>query len=173
MVGLAFVTAIMFDAGLVLAAPAGAAAAPTASKERSRLEELFIWKTSEELKLAPATEQKYSETIYALNARRHDANAKMDTALSALGQAKTKAQAEKALTAHRTALKEVQAVQTAEIEKLRPLLGPEKLAQYIVVKNSILEKLKAMLAAPAPTASPASVAQPSATVVPTPNPASK
>lgn len=135
-------------------------AAPAPSKERSRLEELFIWKTSEELKLAPAVEVKFTETIHSLNSRRREANAKMDAALASLAQAKTKADAEKALNAHRAALREVQAVQSAEIDKLRPLIGPEKLAQYIVVKSSILEKLKSMLAAPTAPPSAASASGP-------------
>lgn len=139
--------ALLFGVGVttyaVPAVPAGAS-----SKERSRLEELFIWKTSEELKLPPSSEQKYAETIHSLNSRRREANSKMDEALASLAQVKTKAETEKALAAHRAALREVQAVQTAEIDRLRPLLGPEKLAQYIVVKSSILEKLKTMLAAP-------------------------
>jgi hypothetical protein len=132
------------------------------SKERSRLEDLFIWKTSEELKLAPADEQTFTDVIHDLNKRRHQANAHMDSALARLSSAKTKAETEKALAAHRAAVKEAQAVQIAELDRLKPLLGPEKLAKYIVTKNSILEKLKAMLAAPAPasaTPSPAAAAK--------------
>ena len=130
-----------------------------ASKERSRLDALFIWKTSEELKLDAPTEQKFTEVIESLNARRRAANLKMDESLAQLSHAKTKAEAEKALNAHRAALREVQATQSSEIDRLRPLLGPEKLAQYITVKNFILEKLKTMLAAPiekAPQAMPPS-----------------
>lgn len=130
--------------------PPTANASTTDAKERNRLEELFIWKTSEELRLAPNEEQKFTEAIHQLNQRRKEANAKMDAALSALSAAKTKVEADKALTAHRAALKDMQAAQTAELDKLKPLLGSEKLAQYIVVKNSILEKLKTMLAQPAP-----------------------
>jgi Spy/CpxP family protein refolding chaperone len=125
-----------------------AAAGATDSKERTRLEELFIWKTSEELRLAPADEQKFTDAIHDLNKKRKEANAKMDAALTALASAKTKVEAEKALASHRAALRDSQGVQNAELDRLRPLLGPEKLARYVVAKNSILEKLKSMLAAP-------------------------
>lgn len=128
-------------------------AAKPDSKERSRIEELFIWRTSEELRLAPIEEQKFTEAIHALNKRRREANERMDAALVTLSNAKTKAAAEKALAGHGAALREVHAVQLAEIDKLRRLLGPEKLAQYLVEKNSILEKLKTMLAAPQEPAS--------------------
>lgn len=160
-----FIIATLPVFGATPAASGGAVAANL--KERSRLEALFIWKTSEELKLDPATEQKFTEIIQSLNTRRRDANAKMDSALVSLSQAKSKADAEKALRAHRSALREVQAVQTAEIDKLQPLLGPEKLAQYITAKASILDKLKTMLSAPgtatsAPSAAAAGASAPQA-----------
>ncbi len=150
------------------------------SKERARLEELFIWKTSEELKLAPAEEQKFTDIIHDLNKRRREANARMDSAVSSLANAKTKAEAEKALGAHRAALRETQNLQNAELDRLRPLLGPEKLAKYVLAKSSILEKLKTMLAAPAPLPAatgttsamtlPAAAATASATPAPAPSP---
>lgn len=144
-----------------LSATASWAAAPQSpaadSKERARLEELFIWKTSEELRLAPADEQKFTEAIHDLNQRRRAANARMDAALAALASAKTKAETDKALSEHRAALRDTQAVQTAELDRLRPLLGSEKLAKYIVAKSSILEKLKSMLAAPGALPAPAAV----------------
>jgi hypothetical protein len=95
-------------------AEASAPQTPTTdSKERARLEELFIWKTSEELKLQPAAEQKFTDVIHALNKRRRNANARMDAALDTLALAKTKTEIEKALAAHRAALRETQAVQTS------------------------------------------------------------
>lgn len=124
------------------------------SKERSRLEELFIWKASEELKLPPAEETKFTEIIKTLNASRRAAGDEMDAAVKDLDAAKTKAEAEKALARHRAALKQVHAVQTAELDKLKPLLGSEKLARYLVVKNTLLERLKTMLSSPSPAAKP-------------------
>jgi Spy/CpxP family protein refolding chaperone len=147
------------------------------SKERARLEELFIWKTSEELKLGPAEEQKFTDVVHDLNKRRREANARMDDALAALASAKTKAESEKALSAHRAALRETQNVQNAELDRLRPLLGSEKLARYIVTKSSILEKLKTMLAAPsampAATGTTSSMTLPPATSGAPSTPASK
>lgn len=127
----------------------------SAAKERSRLEELFIWKTSEELKLEAKEELKFTETIRTINARRRAANVKMDQAVNELTKVKSKADADKALAAHHAALREIQSVQNDEVAQLKKLLGSEKAAQYLVVKSAILEKLKTMLSAPAPA--PASV----------------
>lgn len=125
----------------------------TDSKERSRLEELFIWKASEDLKLPPQDESKFTDIIKSLNVARRAAGEEMDAAYKDLEAAKTKAEAEKALARHRAALKQVHAVQTTELDKLKPLLGPEKFARYLVVKNTLLEKLKTMLSS-TPSATP-------------------
>lgn len=129
------------------------ATAKPESKERSRLEELFIWKTSEELKLVPAEEMKYTEIIRTLNVEKKRSAEAMDEAIRGLGQVKTKAEAEKALARHREALRKYQAVQLAELDRLRPLLGTERLARYLLVKNEITEKLKAVLTS-GPTPAP-------------------
>jgi hypothetical protein len=162
---LATATSFLIGATAQAAAPAAATSTPagapaasssavatidSAARERSRIEELFIWKASEELKLGAAEEAKFSAAVRSFNAKRRTANAKMDEALAQLAKAKTKAEADSALNAHRAALRGVQSVQTAELDQLRPLLGSQKLAQYLVVKNSILEKLKSVLSAPAP-----------------------
>ena len=124
------------------------------SKERSRLEELFIWKASEELKLPPKEETKFNEIIHELNARRRAAGEELEVATKQLDEVKSKAEIEKALARHKAALKRIQALQLAELDQLKQLLGPEKLARYLVVKTSLLEKLKTLISSPAPTPTP-------------------
>lgn len=137
-----------------------AALTDKSAKERQRIEELFIWKASEELKLGAAEEAKFTTVIRSYNTRRRAANLKMDEALSALANAKTKPEAEKALVAHRAALRGIQMLQTGEVDQLKPLLGAQKLAQYLTVKNTILEKLKTLLSAPTPATGPQASATP-------------
>lgn len=126
-------------------------AADGANQERSRLDDLFIWKASEELKLPPEQEQKFTEIINDLNSRKRKATEKMEDAIRRLGAVRSRAEADKALAVHREALKEYQAVQTAELDRLKPLLGSEKLARYLVVKSELTEKLKQLLSSPKPT----------------------
>ncbi|HVK62366.1 MAG TPA: hypothetical protein VM432_12485 [Bdellovibrionales bacterium] len=125
-----------------------AAAAKEQSKEGTRLEELFIWKASEELRLPPEQEQKFADTIRALNSRRRKASESMEQAIQALSGVKTKQEAEKLTAAYKSNLREVHAVQIAELDQLKKIIGAEKLARYLVVKNEITEKLKSLMTAP-------------------------
>lgn len=140
----------------------GPAGDEQSEKDRARLEQLFIWKASEELKLPAEQEQKFTETLHDLSARKKKASEKLDVATRGLAAAKTKADADRAISLYRDSLKEYQAVQTAELDRLKPLLGSEKLARYLVVKSELNEKLKALISgAKIPTsASPAPLATP-------------
>lgn len=130
-------------------------AATEVDKTRSRLDELFIWKASEELKLTPEVEQKFTDIIRELGARKRQAAQQMEKVVAELDAAKTKPQAEKALARLRDAINEYHAIQIAEVDRLKPLLGPEKLARYFVVKDALSAKLKAMLSAPSANPAPA------------------
>jgi hypothetical protein len=128
--------------------PVAAVAGPENEKARTRLEELFIWKTSEELKLPPEQEQKFSEIVHALGARKRKASERMEKAVAALDAAKGKPAADKALAQVRETLTEYNSIQLAEFDQLKSLIGSEKLARYYVVKGALSDKLKAMLSAP-------------------------
>lgn len=125
-----------------------------AKGERNKIEELFIWKASEELKLPPKEEQAFTDIIRELNSRRRVASEQMEAANRDLETAKTAAEADRALKTHRAVLKDIQAIQMNELDRLGKLLGPERLARYIVVKNSLTERLKNLISAPQLGASP-------------------
>jgi hypothetical protein len=120
-------------------------AAPHKEKEGTRVEELFIWKASEELRLPPEQELKFAETVRELNARRRKATDTMDQTILSLANAKTKAEAEKLTANYKSELREVHAAQIAELDQLKKVLGAEKLARYLVVKNQITDKLKTLI----------------------------
>lgn len=128
-------------------------------KHSSRLEELFIWKISEELKLTPDDEPRFAKIIRSLNTQRRKATDDMEQAVQKLQSAKTKAETEKALALHRKALAAYQESQLDELDRLKKLMGPEKLARYLIVKNQINEQLKTLLSSPAPVETPSSTPQ--------------
>jgi hypothetical protein len=130
------------------------------AKERSRLEDLFIWKTSEELKLPANQEQEFSDILHKLGERRRTASEKMDVAMKVMAAAKSKAESEKALTQYRLALKEFHAIQFSEIDELKKLLGVEKLSRYLVVKSELTDRLKTMLSQPQPASMPSAASGP-------------
>lgn len=106
---------------------------------------LFIWKASEALKLPPEQEQKFTQVVHELNARKKQMSQKMDEAIKGLDAAKTKAESEKALKSYRDALKNYNSVSIDELDRMKPLLGVEKLARYLVVKSELSQQLKALL----------------------------
>ena len=134
-----------------------------ADQGRSRLLELFIWKTSEELKLSTDVEAKYGELIRSFNERRRANGDRMEKAIARMDEltkpaaqtdatpAQTKPDKkaiEAALAEYRKAVGELQKLQNDEINQLKAILPPEKLARYLVVKNEMTEKLKTFLSKP-------------------------
>jgi hypothetical protein len=154
---------------ILLVASAALAEHPPTSPEqgRSRLLELFIWKTSEELKLPTDVENKFGEIVRHLNEKRKANGERMEKAIVRLDQltqsqstteastsptpGATKPDAkvlDAALTEYRKALQEYQKLQTDELTQLKAILPPDKLARYLVVKNELTEKLKTFLSKP-------------------------
>lgn len=139
---------------------------PSADPGRGRLLELFIWKTSEELKLPTETETKFGEKVRNFNEKRKANGERLDRAIRKLDEA-SKASAgkpskalETALTEYRNTLKELHQIQNDELSQMRSILGPVKLAKYLVVKNEITEKLKSFLSRPETTAPQAKDSRP-------------
>jgi hypothetical protein len=145
--------------------------APSSPEQgRSRLLELFIWKTSEELKLPTDVENKFGDIVRHLNEKRKANAERMEKAIQRLdgltqgpaeaspasptgAQAPTATKADPkildaALTEYKKALQEYQKLQTDELLQLKAILAPEKLARYLVVKNELTEKLKTFLSKP-------------------------
>lgn len=132
------VVLVVFFAGL---APFGTAFADRAS----RLEELLIWKLSDELRLAAPEEKAFSDAITDLNRRRTALAAELEAGLESLKKAGSKKERADALKGHRKTLEALQAVPLEEFDRLRKILGDEKLAQYLEAKRDLAGKVKALL----------------------------
>ena len=113
-------------------------------RERRRLEELFIWKMSEELKLSVETETPFAEAIRALNREKSNVNQELSRTLQAIEKAKSPKEREAAFRSYETAWRQYGELPLKEISRMRPILGSEKLGQYLVGKSLMAEKLKAL-----------------------------
>jgi hypothetical protein len=116
-------------------------------RERRRLEELLIWKMSEELKLSVEIEIPFAEAMRALNREKAKANVEVAEALSALGKAKTRGETDVALKKYEKAWKDYGELPLREVSRIRAIVGPEKLSRYLVAKSQMAEKLKALSSA--------------------------
>ncbi|CAN5481489.1 hypothetical protein BH10BDE1_BH10BDE1_24650 [soil metagenome] len=121
-------------------------------RERRRLEELFIWKISEELKLPVEMETSFAEAIRSLNREKSRANADVAKALEMLNQAqnanqsKARGESERAVRRYEQAWKVYGALPLREVSRMRAILGSERLGRYLVAKAQMAEKLKALSA---------------------------
>jgi hypothetical protein len=125
-------------------AASGSSTDQLVERERRRLEELFIWKMSEELKLSVEIETPFAEAIRALNREKSSLNQELSRALSAIEKAKSPKERETALKSYEKVWRQYGELPIKEINRMRPILGTEKLGQYLVGKSMMAEKLKAL-----------------------------
>jgi len=113
-------------------------------RERKRLEEVFIWKMSEELRLSVEIETTFAEAIRALNREKHSANSEVSMALVALEKSKSPKERDQALKRYERAWRSYGELPIREVSRMKPILGVEKLGQYLVAKSQMAERLKAL-----------------------------
>jgi hypothetical protein len=115
-------------------------------EKRNRIEELFIWKISEELQLTIQEEKSFSELLRSLNQRRVSANLSLAEVTKKM--AVDKASAAIHLVKYQNLLRDYSSVSQDEVTQLKKILGVARTAAYIVVKAELSEKLKSLLALP-------------------------
>lgn len=144
---LLFIAILSFSIGAgepVSASSASLSTEQLVERERRRLEELFIWKMSEELKLSVETETPFAEAIRALNREKSAVNQELARALHEIEKANSPKEREAALKKYEKAWRQYGELPIKEINRMRPILGVEKLGQYLVGKSLMAEKLKAL-----------------------------
>lgn len=131
-----------------------------AIEPKNRVEELFIWKISDEMKLSVPEEKAFSDLIRALNQKRHAANESLQISIKKMNDAKTLKEKEKLLSEHRRYLKSYNDISVEEVDRIEKLFGTERATRYFVLKNDLTNRLKTLLAAPEKPASPEKLAPP-------------
>jgi phage host-nuclease inhibitor protein Gam len=118
--------------------------ARASSDYRQKLQELFIWKVSEELKLAPKEEKQFGDLIRELNQRKVELQKDLDQQIEFFKTAKA-SELKKNLKAYSSSLRRFNEINSDEIEKMKNIIGLEKTAKYLVLKAELSAKLKNML----------------------------
>ncbi len=113
-------------------------------RERKRLEEVFIWKMSEELRLSVEIETTFAEAIRALNREKYSANSEVSMALVAIEKSKSPKERDQALKRYERAWRTYGELPIREVSRMKPILGVEKLGQYLVAKSQMAERMKAL-----------------------------
>ena len=115
--------------------------------KKTHLEDIFIWKISDELKLSAKDEKKFTEIQKDLNRKKSDLNRQIQEAsqeMVTLGSAKP-AQIAAGLKKYRRLLVEYNQLSIIEFDSIRSLLGDKKFTEYLQVKSDLTSKVKSML----------------------------
>lgn len=131
--------------GPAAAAPGAPPPQPAAPKRAQRLEELFVWKLSDELKLSPTDEKKFSDLIHDLNNQKAQLHEKVEASLKKLEGAATEKARVAAFGEYRKNLQAYQNLSIEELDRVKALLGLERLAKYVEIKSDLTSKVKSLL----------------------------
>ncbi|MBL7672194.1 MAG: hypothetical protein JNM39_17070 [Bdellovibrionaceae bacterium] len=145
--GLAFRLFLPILASTVFAAPPVSEKSDIGTK-KNHLEELFIWKVSEELKLSTGDEKKFSDTLRSLSAQKQAISQKLEDLTGLFIHAKTDAERKKQFAAYRKALIDYNNLALDELDQMKGIFGMQKMAHYMEVKIDITNKIKALISSP-------------------------
>ncbi len=127
-----------------------------ASESRNKIEELFLWKISDDLKLSVPEEKALSEFVKSQTNKKNKLNEETQENLRQISLAGGDAKKlEKLLVEHRRLLKSYNDLSIQELDQIQKKLGAAKAAQYFVLKNDLTTRLKTLLASPEKPGSPA------------------
>ena len=109
--------------------------------KKTHIEDIFIWKMSDELKLSAAEEKKFTEISKKLNKQKLEINKKIQIMISELNEKSN----EKQLLSYKNLIKEYNEISIAEFEQLKKIFGTKKFISYLKVKNDLNAKMKSIL----------------------------
>lgn len=114
-------------------------------KTKLQLEDLLIWKISDELKLTPDQEKKVTEIIKTINKKKTENNLEIETLTKQVIKAEDEKTKSKSFNDLKKKLQQHGALASEELELIKSALGIKKLGQYLEVKNDISEKVKNLI----------------------------
>lgn len=114
----------------------------TITSKKNYLEDIFIWKISDELKLSPKEEKLFSETTKKLNKKKFELMKEIQASVATFGD-KT---GEGDLKKYRHLLQEYNQLSVEEFDSVKKIFSPQKMVQYLKVKSELNTKMKSLLA---------------------------
>ena len=115
---------------------------------KSYLEDIFIWKMSEELKLTALEEKKFAEIQKDLNQKKLELNKSIQNSIESFSSIKENSvrESDKKLDQHFILIKKYNQLALDEFQKMRKLLGSQRFLTYLKIKNELTQKVKSLLA---------------------------
>ena len=109
--------------------------------KKTHLEDIFIWKMSDELKLTAQEERQFTDINKQLNRKKSEINRKIQSSIQNLSEVDSDA----ALKKHKKLIQEYNDISVSEFESLKKLLGTKKFISYLKLKNELNSKVKSIL----------------------------
>ncbi|AGH94907.1 hypothetical protein [Pseudobdellovibrio exovorus] len=114
----------------------------SAELKRSYLEDIFIWKMSDELKLTAKEEKEFTEINKSLNKRKSEINKKIQDSVQALKENASEAE----LRTHLKLIESYNQIAVDEFNSIKKLLGSKKFVSYLKVKSDLTSRIRTILA---------------------------
>jgi hypothetical protein len=111
-------------------------------KQVKKLEDLFIWRVSEELKLNHKEEMALSSVIKETNRKKLKSNQDLEELYKKLKTEATESERKKIYGTIRSTLKNQGHLPIEELDGVNKAIGLKKLALYLEVKKDLSEKIK-------------------------------
>lgn len=109
--------------------------------KKSYIEDIFIWKISDELKLTVSEEKKFTEISKSLNKKKSELNKKINEAVMNLSSNSS----EEALAVYKKLLQEYNQLNINEFDLMKKLLGTKKFISYVKIKYELTNKIKSAI----------------------------
>ncbi|MBN8535893.1 MAG: hypothetical protein J0M15_02480 [Deltaproteobacteria bacterium] len=111
-------------------------------KAKLQLEDLLIWKISDELKLTTEQEKKISDIIKYLNKKKSANSQEIEVLTQRIIKSEDEKVKNKAFLDLKKKLSIYNLISIEELDKVKGVLGIKKLGQYLELKKDISEKVK-------------------------------
>lgn len=130
---------------LLFALPSFAQSAPTPKK--NSVEDIFIWKVSDELKLSAAEEKKFADIHRELNKQKMQLSAQLQklSFQSKENPQLPKSRATVIIQDYKKTLIAYNNLSLQELDKMKTLLGEIKFLDYLAIKQDINLRLKSLV----------------------------
>ena len=109
--------------------------------KKTYLEDIFIWKMSDELKLSAVEERQFTDINKLLNKKKSVINRKIQDSIQKLAETDSEA----ILKNHKTLIQEYNQIAIAEFDLIKKLLGTKRFVRYLKIKSELTTKVKSIL----------------------------
>lgn len=108
---------------------------------KTHLEDIFIWKMSDELKLSAKEEKEFTEVSKNLNHKKSELNRQIQEMTATLSESSSEADLRK----YKKLLQDYNEVSIAEFDSIKKILGAKKFVSYLKIKSELTGKMKSIL----------------------------